>query len=170
MKRFSLVLLLVISIVYISDVEKALAESKGDLESTVEQAVMLRNTGDTAIALQLYSDDVTYYLVDQVPPELKGVKEIKEYYDFIRTAYPDMKYEIKDMSVDGNKVTAHLVFNGTNTGPRGDLPPTNKKVTFTTISIYEITDGEISNVWVHTNKAAIYRQLGMTELPTFDSK
>ena len=161
---------LFISIFIVSGVNQTLAESKGDLESTVEQAIAVRNTGDTAIALELYAKDVKYNLVDQVPAQLNGVKEIMAYYDFLRTAYPDMKYEIKHLTVDGNKVIAQNKFTGTNTGPRGDQPPTNKKVTFSSVSIFYITNGEISQVDVYTNKAAIFRQLGMTEIPTEDSK
>ena len=161
---------LFICIIVLGGMNYARAESKGDLESTVEQAIAVRNTGDTAIALQLYAKDVQYNLVDQVPAQLNGVKEIMTYYDFLRTAYPDMKYEIKHLTVDGDKVIAQNKFTGTNTGPRGDAPPTNKKVTFSSVSIFYITDGEISQVDVYTNKAAIFRQLGMTEIPTADSK
>lgn len=159
-----------LSIFLFGSFELTRAESKGDLESTVEQAIAVRNTGDTAIALQLYAKDIKYNLVDQVPSELNGVKEIMAYYDFLRTAYPDMKYEIKHLTVDGNKVIAQNKFTGTNTGPRGDAPPTDKKVTFSSVSVFYITDGEISQVDVYTNKAAIFRQLGMTEIPTADSK
>ncbi len=169
MKRYLLAFLL-ISVFLASGTNQAQAESKGDLESTVEQAIAVRNTGDTAIALELYAKDVKYNLVDQVPSQLNGVKEVMAYYDFLRTAYPDMKYEIKHLTVDGNKVIAQNKFTGTNTGPRGDAPPTNKKVTFSSVSVFYITNGEISEVDVYTNKAAIFRQLGMTEIPTGDSK
>ena len=169
MKRLFLALFL-ISIFSVGTMNQSLGESKGDLESTVEQAIAVRNTGDTAIALELYAKDVKYNLVDQVPAQLNGVDEIMAYYDFLRTAYPDMKYEIKHLTVDGNKVIAQNKFTGTNTGPRGDAPPTNKKVTFSSVSVFYITDGEISQVDVYTNKAAIFRQLGMTEIPVEDSK
>ena len=161
---------LIVGIFLFGSINQGLAESKGDLESTVEQAIAVRNTGDTAIALELYAKDVKYNLIDQVPSQLNGVNEIMEYYNFLRVAYPDMKYEIKHLTVDGNKVIAQNKFTGTNTGPRGDAPPTNKKVTFSSVSIFYITNGEISQVDVYTNKAAIFRQLGMTEIPTADSK
>ena len=169
MTRYYLAFLF-LSIFLVGGVNESLSESKGDLESTVEQSVMLRNTGDTAIADQIYAKDVKYNLVDQVPSELNGVKEIMAYYNFLRTAYPDMNYEVKSMTVDGSRVITHVTFTGTNTGPRGDAPPTDKKVTFSSIIISQITDGEISEVWVYTNKAAIFRQLGMTEMPSLDSK
>ncbi len=169
MKNYSLALLF-LSIIMVSGISQAESESKGDIESTVEQSIMTRNSGNRALAGQLYAKDVTYNLVDQVPPVLKGVDEIMNYYDFLRTAYPDMKYEVKHMTVDGNKVIAQTTFTGTNTGPRGDQPPTDKKVTFSSVSIFELTGGEISEVWVYTNKAAIFRQLGMTEIPDVDSK
>ena len=134
MTRYTLTLLL-LSVFLIAGINTAEAESKGDLESTVAQSIMTRNSGDRAIAGELYAKDVIYNLVDQVPSELKGMDAIMDYYDFLRTAYPDMKYTVKHMTVDGNTVIAESTFTGTNTGPRGDQPPTNKKVTFSSISL-----------------------------------
>ena len=166
----SLTLILFTVLFILTNLNSAKAESKGDLESTVKQSIMVWNTGDTAQAEQLYAKDVTYHLVDQVPSELKGVKEIMAYYNFLRTAYPDMEYKPTRMTVDGDRVITEMTFTGTNTGPRGNSPPTNKKVTLHSVLISQFTDGQISEEWVYTNKAAIFRQLGMTEMPASDSK
>lgn len=169
MKKYFITLIF-LSIFLFSSFELTRAESKGDLESTVEQAIALRNSGDAAIANQLYAKDVKYNLVDQVPSELNGVGEIMAYYNFLRVAYPDMEFKPTRLTVDGDRVIAEITFTGTNTGPRGDAPPTDKKVTFSSVSVFQITDGEISEVSVYTNKAAIFRQLGIKEIPAVDSK
>jgi len=174
MKKYSLkslaTLLIVFVILVSGNLNPANAESKGDMESLVKQSIMVWNTGNTAIAEQLYTKDITVHLVDQQPPELKGVKAIMDYFSFLRTAYPDMKYEPDHMTVDGDRVITEMTFTGTNTGPRGDLPPTNKKVKISSVLISQITDGEISEEWVYTNKASIYRQLGLTSIPSSDSE
>jgi len=74
-------------------------------------------------------------------------------------------FEPDHMSIDGNKVTTEMTFTGTNSGPRGDLPPTNKKVKVSAVLISQITDGEISEEWLYINMASVYKQLGFTLTP-----
>jgi steroid delta-isomerase-like uncharacterized protein len=145
--------------------EYANAESREDVESLVKQSLMVWNTGNTAIAEQLYSPDIIVHLVDQDNSELKGTTAIMDYLSYLRTAYLDMKFEPDHMSIDGDKVTTQMTFTGTNSGPRGDLPPTNKKVKVSAVLISQITDGEISEEWLYINMASVYKQLGFTITP-----
>ena len=169
MKQYSLNIFLALILfaggLVLADSNPVSAESKGDMESMMKQSIAVWNSGNTVIAQHLYSPDVVVHMVDQDPPQLNGVKEIMDHVSFIRTAYPDMKYEPIQISVDGDRVIAETVFEGTNAGPRGDLPPTNKKVKVSVIIIAKITDGVITEEWIYTNQAAIFNQLGFTITP-----
>jgi steroid delta-isomerase-like uncharacterized protein len=169
MKKYSLrgviPLFIVLVILVLGNFESANAESREDVESLVKQSLMVWNTGNTAIAEQLYSPDIIVHLVDQDNSELKGTTALMDYLSYLRTAYLDMKFEPDHMSIDGNKVTTQMTFTGTNSGPRGDLPPTNKKVKVSAVLISQITDGEISEEWLYINMASVYKQLGFTITP-----
>jgi len=169
MKKYSLrgviPLFIVLVILVLGNFESANAESREDVESLVKQSLMVWNTGNTAIAEQLYSPDIIIHLVDQDNSELKGTTALMDYLSYLRTAYLDMKFEPDHMSIDGDKVTTELTFTGTNSGPRGDLPPTNKKVKVSAVLISQITDGEISEEWLYINMASVYKQLGFTLTP-----
>ena len=169
MKKYSLGVVLPLFILLVvlifGNFHPANAESKGDTESLVKQSIMVWNTGNTAIADQIYSPDFIVHLVDQDNSELKGTTALMDYLSFIRTAYPDMKYEPDHMSIDGNTVTTRITFTGTNTGPRGDLLPTNKKVKVSIVLISQIDEGEIAEEWLYANWASIYKQLGFTITP-----
>lgn len=169
MKKYSLrgviPLFIVLVILVLGNLEYANAESREDVESLVKQSLMVWNTGNTAIAEQLYSPDIIVHLVDQDNSELKGTTALMDYLRFLRIAYLDMKFEPDHMSIDGNKVTTEMTFTGTNSGPRGDLPPTNKKVKVSAVLISQITDGEISEEWLYINMASVYKQLGFTLTP-----
>ena len=169
MKKYSLrgviPLFVVLVILVLGNIESANAESREDVESLVKQSLMVWNTGNTAIAEQLYSPDIIVHLVDQDNSELKGTTALMDYLKFLRTAYLDMKFEPDHMSIDGDKVTTEMTFTGTNSGPRGDLPPTNKKVKVSAVLISQITDGEISEEWLYINMASVYKQLGFTLTP-----
>ena len=158
-------LYIVLVILVLGNFEYANAESREDVESLVKQSLMVWNTGNTAIAEQLYSPDIIVHLVDQDNSELKGTTALMDYLKFLRTAYLDMKFEPDHMSIDGDKVTTEMTFTGTNSGPRGDLPPTNKKVKVSAVLISQITDGEISEEWLYINMASVYKQLGFTLTP-----
>ena len=163
--RGVLPLFIVLVILVLGNFEYANAESREDVESLVKQSLMVWNTGNTAIADQLYSPDIIVHLVDQDNSELKGTTALMDYLSYLRTAYLDMKFEPDHMSIDGNKVTTEMTFTGTNSGPRGDLPPTNKKVKVSAVLISQITDGEISEEWLYINMASVYKQLGFTITP-----
>jgi len=169
MKKYSLNIFLALILfaagLVFADINPVNAESRGDTESLVKQSLMVWNTGNIAIAEQLYTSDIIVHLVDQDNSELKGTTALMDYLSFIRTAYPDMKYEPDHMSIDGNTVTTRITFTGTNTGPRGDLLPTNKKVKVSIVLISQIDEGEIAEEWLYANWASIYKQLGFTITP-----
>jgi steroid delta-isomerase-like uncharacterized protein len=174
MKKYSmkvlLLLLIVLGVLASGNYNYAKAESRGDVESLVKQSLMVWNTGNTAIAQQLYTPDGVVHLVDQENAELRGTTALMDYLRYLRTAYPDMKFEPDHMSIDGNKVTTQMTFTGTNMGPRGDLPSTNKKVKVSAVLISQITDGEISEEWLYINMASVFKQLGFTLTPPSEEK
>ena len=142
-----------------------IAESDDAKKELVRQSIEVWNTGDASMAKDIFTKDFTFNMVDHKKPVLKGYKAVLAYAKFLRGAYPNMKYEPNWMVVDGDKVITQMSFTGTNTGPRGKAPATNKTVELESILIAEIKDGKISEEWVFTNEATIYRQLGMTTIP-----
>ncbi len=169
MKKYSLrtvlPLFILLVVLILGNSQPLSAESRGDTESLVKQSLMVWNTGNSAIADQLYSSDIKVHLVDQDNSELDGTVALMDYLRYLRIAYPDMKFEPDHMSIDGNKVTTQITFTGTNMGPRGDLPPTKKTVKVSAVLISQITVGEISEEWLYINMSSVYKQLGFAITP-----
>ncbi len=174
MRTYSLNLFLTLIIfvagLVFANINQVNAQSRGDMEALVKESLLVWNTGNTAIAQQLYTTGITVHLVDQDNSELVGVKALMDYLNFLRIAYPDMKFEPDHMSIDGDKVTTQMTFTGTNMGPRGDLPPTKKTVKVSAVLISQITDGEISEEWLYINMASVYKQLGYEITPPSPEK
>ena len=142
------------------------AESDDSKKELVAKSIEVWNTLDKKMAKQVFASNFVFNMVDHKKPVLKGYKAVLAYAKFLKTAYPNMKYEPNWMVVDGDMVITQMTFKGTNTGPRGKKkPPTNKTVVLESILIAEIKDGKITEEWVYTNEASIYRQLGMTAIP-----
>ena len=72
----SFVLLFVAGLVF-ADINQANAQSRGDMESLANQSIIVWNTGNIAIANQIYAPDFKMSWVDQDAPDINGVTELR---------------------------------------------------------------------------------------------
>jgi len=166
LKAFSLVvILLILGLLVISKLQVANAESGGDAKSLVERGFEVWNKGNMALVDELYTPNFKLHLVNHINGEREGTEAFKEHIKFLRTAYPDMKYEYDELIISDDKVIMLVKFTGTNTGPRGDAPPTGKSVEVSGVFIFRIDDGKIAEEWYYKNMASVFRQLGFTITP-----
>jgi len=90
--------------------------------------------------------------------DLKDFKQKEsEWYD----AFPDMHITIDDMVAEGDKVAARVTMTGTHKGEIMGIPPTNKKVTISLITISRIAGGKIVEDHGEYNALDLMRQLGL---------
>jgi len=174
MRTYSLNLFLALIIfatgLVVADLSSANDESRGDMESLAEQAVMVWSSGNTAIAKQIFAANYTFHTVNKESPKIEGVSELMDFISSLRKAYPDMKIEVEHINVDGDTVIARVLFTGTNMGPRGDMPPTNKKVSLHSAWFFKIQDGVIVEQRDYANMATVFDQLGFTLTPPSQEK
>jgi len=124
LKTLSLVgILLILGLLVICKLQVANAESAGDLKFLAEKHMEFVNTGNMELAAEVYSPEIKFHFVDQVQPLIEGLEGLNQYGNFLRTAYPDMKKVATDIIVSGDKIITIYKFTGTNTGPRGNMPP-----------------------------------------------
>lgn len=76
-----------------------------------------------------------------------GVEEYKQAFAKLLTAFPDAHWTMEELLEGGDRVFGRWTFNGTQTGPFFNLPPSGKKVTYPIIAIYRIKDGRIAEDW-----------------------
>jgi steroid delta-isomerase-like uncharacterized protein len=76
-----------------------------------------------------------------------GVKEYKQAFGTILTAFPDAHWTTEELLEDGDRIIGRWTFTGTQTGPFFNLPPSGKKVTYPIIAIYRIENGRIAEDW-----------------------
>jgi len=157
--------LLILGLLVICKLQVANAESAGDLKSLAEKHMEFVNTGNMELAAEVYSPEIKFHFVDQVQPLIEGLEGLNQYGNFLRTAYPDMKKVATDIIVSGDKIIIIYKFTGTNTGPRGNMPPTGKKVDSSGVIISQVVGRKITEQWGYTNMASVYKQLGFTITP-----
>ena len=100
--------------------------------------------------------------VDKTPPE--GRKQGPEGAILasraFRTAVPDLRCDVEQMIISGDRVVSHLHFYGTFTGTFGKLKGKGQKIDFIATDIYEIRDGKIAANWHIEDNLTLMKQLG----------
>ena len=81
-----------------------------------------------------------------------------------RKAVPDLRCEVKDLLISGDKVTVRMVFKGTHQGEFLSVKASGKPVEFIAIDILRIQDGKIMEDWHLEDNLTLFQQLGVVNL------
>ena len=82
-----------------------------------------------------------------------------------RRGFPDVVSIIEDLIAEGDKVVARWRSSATHRGEYMGIPPTNKEVEFTGISLYRIEGGKIAESWNSEDQLGLMRQIGAVPGP-----
>lgn len=101
--------------------------STDQLKQNIHKAYDALSKRDYATFKTLCTADFTEYTAGPAP--IKGVDNCLEAYKMYFSAAPDMKFEVKNITIDGNRAIVETTTTGTNTGMvMGMLPATGKMV------------------------------------------
>ena len=110
----------------------------------------------------LARDALAVNFIDKTPPE--GRKQGPEGAILasraFRTAVPDLRCDVEQMIISGDRVVSHLHFHGTFTGTFGKLKGQGQKIDFIATDIYEVADGKIAANWHIEDNLTLMKQLG----------
>jgi len=81
-------------------------------------------------------------------------------------AFPDIRFEVKDIIAQGDKVAASWVVKGTHKMPLttqsgSSIPPTNRSVTVPGCTFYELRNGLITRQEIYWDQVTFLTQLGV---------
>lgn len=98
--------------------------------------------------------------------EITGLEKIKKYVNAILVGFPDIAYTILDIFSAENKVIVRWEGKGTHKGIFSGNAPTNKKMTYEGINVYEIENNKIKETWVNADLYGLLKQLGVIHIPS----
>ena len=78
--------------------------------------------------------------------------------DVVR-AFPDYRWDLRHLLVDGSWVAAHFLDTGTHRGTFLGVAPTGRAVTTQEFALYRIEAGRIREVWVTADDLELLEQL-----------
>jgi steroid delta-isomerase-like uncharacterized protein len=121
------------------------------------------NKGNVAVADQLLAED---FLDHQPFPGMKPGREgTKQFFSMMRAAFPDLKFDVKFMMAEGDKVAAFLAMSGTQKGEFMGMPASGKHFVVNTVDIVRIVDGKAVEHWGVTDGMSMMEQLGFMAPP-----
>ena len=91
--------------------------------------------------------------------DIEGATAAKGFIGGFLEGIPDAKYAVQDTLTSGNKVIARWICTGTQSGNFYGMEPTNKQINVTGITIFEIVDGKISQLWNNWDQFTLVQQL-----------
>jgi predicted ester cyclase len=106
----------------------------------------------------------TDYVDHEAPPGTPaGPEGANAVLRWLRGAFNDLSYEVKDAFGDGDRVAIRLVTRGTHTGEFMGKPPTGRPFEMEAIHLYRIENGRVAEHWAKRDDVALAHQIGLFE-------
>ena len=122
------------------------------------------NKREDAIDEMFAEDGIANGLNDADGNPLRGPEGFKTLHRAFLSAYPDLKIEVVDTVVEGDKIAARCRVTGSHAGDGIGVLPTNQPVEFTGMTIVQVQDGTIVEAWNEFNFMEMYKQVGALTL------
>ncbi len=121
------------------------------------------NTADEALAEELVANDAPFY-TPASPEPLYGGKGYLSVVHRMRKGFSDVRWRLKEMVADEDKVAVLWILTGTHDGDFLGLPATGKKIETTVMNFYYFNAaGKITNDIAAEGMIGILRQLGLSK-------
>lgn len=111
---------------------------------------------------ELFEPDYTGYVPLVGTVDREGAKEALRFY---RSAFPDLKIEIRELLVEGDKAAVRWTSTGTHQGELLGVPPTGKKLSVDGLTLFECRNGKIARDDSQFDVAVIFQALGVGAQP-----
>ena len=119
---------------------------------------------ESAIDEMASEDIVAHGLVDAQGREISGREKFHEFWRQFRGAFPDIRIEVNDEMVEGDKVMVRCTVYGTHQGEGLGMTPTRQSVKFGGTVIARVRAHKLVEVWDNWDFLSLYQQLGAAKL------
>ncbi|AMR32853.1 hypothetical protein A0256_16215 [Mucilaginibacter sp. PAMC 26640] len=131
------------------------------IQSNIEQQKKFGeavNSGE----LERFKELVAENCVDHDPADgqVAGPQGYIAFFTELRTAFPDLKLEVKQLVADENNVSFAYEITGTHSGVFMGIPATGKPIKAHGLQISKFTQGKMTERWGSSDQLGILKQLG----------
>ena len=119
------------------------------------------NKGDLSVVDELVAERGEDH---QEAPGTEFAAHLKDVIKKMRTAFPDLRFEVHHMVAEGDMVAARSTMTGTHEGrfeigPFGDIEPTGRRVEWKHMHFFRWVDGKNTDLWHIMDTAGLMQQL-----------
>jgi predicted ester cyclase len=109
------------------------------------EAIRILTTGDLGAVDRIYSPDYVNHQHHDADDarDLRGIEAMKTFAAEFREAFPDFRDSIDIQLAEDDMVATRFTSMGTHRGPFMGIQPTNRKLSWTGITIDRIVEGKI---------------------------
>lgn len=118
------------------------------------------NEGNLDAADEFFAEDYVEHNTVQ-PEPVRGREEIKEMYEEISSAAPDMTVTIQETVVQGDLVAVRYVNRGTHTGEFKGIGPSGKEIEIVGKDFYRFEGEKVVEGWVQIDAVGMLQQTGI---------
>ena len=115
------------------------------------------NLGDLDVVEDIVSADFVDHRSGR--PDDLGPEAVRESVVALCEAFPDGRFTIEDIVVEGDRVAVRFTGRATHRGEFRGVQPTGRQVTVTGIGIYRIYGGQIVERWENIDQLGLWQQL-----------
>ena len=135
-------------------------ENKALFRCTYEE---LLNRGNLDVADELVGAE---FINHEAPPGRdRGPESLRELANMLRTAFPDLHFEIEELVAEGDTVAGRLTMSGTHEGPLMGTLPTGRSVRQDHMHFVRFRDGKAVEHWGVRDDLGMMQQLGVIPEP-----
>lgn len=121
------------------------------------------NNGDTTIVDEFVAPD--FVELDPLPGQAQGSEGLKEVILMIRSAFPDIVWQVTEEVAEGDSVASRFVWTGTHLGSFLGIPASGNKVTMHGMVFDKIVNGKMAESRILMDSMQLLTQLGAIPAP-----
>ncbi|KFY30723.1 hypothetical protein V493_01713 [Pseudogymnoascus sp. VKM F-4281 (FW-2241)] len=95
----------------------------------------------------------------KVSDEPSAPSKIATQYEPIIAAFPDWHWEIRNLTIEGDYIAAHIRITGTHRGTFQGIEPTGCRMTTSEFALYHVVDGKFAEVWALIDMDSVIKQI-----------
>jgi steroid delta-isomerase-like uncharacterized protein len=124
--------------------------------------VLAENRRDLDRLIGTLSEDAVYEIVP-LKKYWRGKTEIRDFYNMLWTAMPDVKLDLRTKVADEHYVIEESHVHGTHAGPLFGIPPSGRYIEFDLVIFFPFENGEIMGERLYLDVNSITGQVARAE-------
>lgn len=116
-------------------------------------------SGNLDVIDEVFAPDVVDH--DPAPFQGEGPQGFKDFFSYMRNAFPDFNIEPEHMVATDDDVAIAYTISGTHEGEFLGVEPTGRKISARGVQIARFRDGQIVERWGSSDEIGILQQLGV---------